>query len=129
MAHGFCSSIGYFFGRLNSPSELTIAFLGENEDLVFGLASILSEIGPENLKVRSCILPNGLAEITVFDKRDPENFSDSRKRPLEHIARFLNDLQEDKKFIITVGDFSLNMNYQVLRMELDDVEWVTEYLN
>lgn len=129
MAHGFCSSIGYFFGRLNSPSELTIAFLGENEDLVFGLASILSEIGPENLKVRSCILPNGLAEITVFDKRDPENFSDSRKRPIEHIARFLNDLQEDKKFIITVGDFSLNMNYQVLRMELDDVEWVTEYLN
>lgn len=129
MAHGFCSAIGYFFGRLNTPSELTIAFLGENEDLVFGLASILAEIGPENLKVKSCILPNGLAEITVFDKRDPENFSDTRKRPVEHIARFLNDLQEDKKFIITVGDLNLNMNYQVLRMELDDVEWVTEYLN
>lgn len=129
MAHGFCSAIGYFFGRLNTPNELTIAFLGENEDLVFGLASILSEIGPENLKVKCCILPNGLAEITVFDKRDPENFSDTRKRPVEHIARFLNDLQEDKKFVITVGDLNLNMNYQVLRMELDDVEWVTEYLN
>lgn len=129
MAHGFCNAIGYFFGRLNTPSELTIAFLGENEDLVFGLASILAEIGPENLKVKSSILPNGLAEITVFDKRDPENFSDTRKRPVEHIARFLNDLQEDKKFIITVGDLRGNMNYQVLRMELDDVEWVTEYLN
>ncbi|MDT3699148.1 MAG: hypothetical protein RO469_06930 [Thermincola sp.] len=129
MAHGFCSAIGYFFGRLNSPSELTIAFLGENEDLVFGLASILDEIGPENLKVKCCTLPNGLAEITVFDKRDPDNFSDSRKRPLEHIARFINDLQEDKKFIITVGDLNLNMNYQVLRMELDDVELVTEYLH
>ncbi len=129
MAHGYCSAIGYFFGRLSRPSELTIAFLGENEDLVIGLASILSEIGPENLQVIFKLLPSGIAEITVFDRRDPENFSDTRKRPVEHVARFLYDLQEDKKFVITVGDLNLNMDYEVLRLELANVEWVTEYVH
>ena len=129
MAHGYCNAIGYFFGRLDCPSELTIAFLGENDDLVIGLASILSEIGPENLQVKINVLSDGLAEITVFDRRDPENFSDSRRRPVEHVARFLYDLQEDKKFVITVGDLNLNMDYEVLRLELDQVEWITEYLN
>lgn len=129
MAHGYYSAIGYFFGRLDRPSELTIAFLGENEDVVLGLASILSEIGPENLQVTSKLLPNGLAEITVFDKRDPENFSDSRRRPVEHVARFLYDLHEDKKFVITVGDYNLNMDYEILRLELDQVEWLTDYLH
>lgn len=129
MAHGFCSAIGYFFGRLDSPSELTIAFLGENDELVFGLASLLSEIGSENLQVSCKLQPNGLVEITVFDKRDPDNFSDSRKRPIEHVARFIQDLQTDKKFVITVGDLNLNMDYQTLRMELDQVDWITDYVN
>lgn len=129
MAHGYCSFIGYFFGRLVPPNELTIAFLGENEDMVIGLASILSDIGPENLQVTFEMLPNGMAEITVFDKRDPENFLDARKRPVEHVARFLHDLQDDKKFIITVGDLNMNIHYDILRMELDQVEWLTEYVN
>ncbi len=129
MAPGYCSAIGYFFGRLVPPNELTIAFVGENEDVVIGLASLLSEIGPENLQVRFKLLPNGLAEITVFDKRDPENFCDTRIRPIEHVVRFLHDLQEDKKFVITVGDLNLNMEYEMLRLELDKVDWVTEYLN
>jgi len=129
MAHGYCSSIGYFFGRLVPPNELTIAFLGENKDLVIGLASILSDIGPENLQVIFKLLPNGMAEITVFDKRDPDNFCDTRKRPIDHIFRFLHDLQEDKKFIITVGDFDMNLDYETLRMELDQVAYITEYLH
>ncbi len=127
MAHGYCSSIGYFFGRLIPPNELTIAFLGENEDLI-GLASILSEIGPENLRVSFSLLPNGLANITVCDMRDPENFSDTRKRPIEHVARFFQDFQTDQKFIITVGDLNLNIYYDMLRLELDQVDWITEYL-
>ncbi len=129
MGEGYCSSIGYFFGRLVPPNELTIAFLGENEDLVIGLASILSDIGPENLQVSFAMLPEGLAEITVFDKRDPENFSDTRKRPIEHVARFLYDLQKDRKFIITVGDLNLNLHYHILRLELEHVDWVAGYLN
>lgn len=129
MAHGYCSSIGYFFGRLDSPDELTIAFLGENDGLIFGLASLLSEIGSENLQVSFKLLLNGSAEIAVFDKRDPDNFLDTRNRPAEHVSRFLYDLQNDKKFVITVGDLNLKMDYQTLRLELDQVDWLTEYLN
>ena len=129
MAHGYCSSIGYFFGRLVPPNELTIAFLGENEDMVSGLASILSDIGSENLQVTFELLSNGLAQITVSDKRDPDNFSDSRKRPFEHVTRFMYDLEFDKKFVITVGDLNLNLNYEILRIELDQVNWVTKHLN
>lgn len=128
MARGYCSDIGYFFGRLVNPNELTIAFLGDNQDLVIGLASLLSDIGQENLQVNFKILSNGQAEITVFDKRDPDNFSDSRKRPLDHISRFLLDLQEDKKFVITVGDLNLNMDYDILRMELENINYVTDYI-
>lgn len=129
MAHGFCKAIGYFFGRLASPDELTIAFLGENDDLLIGLAAILSEIGPNNLKVAFKVLPSGMVEITVRDKHDPENFCDSRLRPAEHVVRFLNDLQTDKKFVITVGDMDLNLNYDLLRMELDRVDWEISYLH
>ncbi|PKM79749.1 MAG: hypothetical protein CVU89_16805 [Firmicutes bacterium HGW-Firmicutes-14] len=129
MAHGYCTSIGYFFGRLDSPDELTIAFLGNNDDVVIGLASLLSDIGPQNLRVSFKLLPSGLAEITVYDERDPENFSDTRQRPAEHIMRFLHDLQNDKRFIITVGDLNLNLNYDILRLELDKVDYLTEYLN
>jgi hypothetical protein len=129
MAHGYCSSIGYFFGRLVPPNELTIAFLGENEDIRIGLASLLSEIGTDNLRVTFQLLPSGQAEITVFDKRDPDNFSDSRNRPVEHVSRFLCDLQEDKKFVITIGDLNMNLDYNTLRLELDQVDWITENLH
>lgn len=129
MAHGYCSSLGYFFGRLVSPNELTIAFLGESEDLRFGLAALLSEIGPENLQVIFRMRTDGMVEITTLDKRDPENFSDTRKRPVEHVVRFLNDLEEDKKFVITVGDMNLNLDYRTLRMEIDSVYWETTILH
>jgi len=129
MVQGYCGSIGFFFGRLSFPNELTIAFLGKDEDLVIGLASLLSEIGPENLKVNFKLLPNGLAEISVFDKRDPENFLDIRQRPIEHVSRFLSDLQKDKKFVVTVGDLDLNLDYSTLRLELDNADMITEHLN
>ena len=129
MAHGYCKDLGYFFGRLDSPDELTIAFLGKNDDIMFGLASILSDIGPENLHVKCKMLPVGLVEITVFDRRDPNNFCDTRKRPMEHVSRFMLDLQEDKKFVITVGDLDFNLHYDILRLELEHVDWVIDYLH
>ena len=128
MAQGYCKDLGYFFGRLDSPDELTIAFLGQNDDLVFGLASILSDIGPENLHVKCSMSPTGFVEITVFDCRDPENFSDTRKRPIEHVSRFMLDFQNDKKFVVTVGDLNLNLHYDILRLEIDHIDWVPEYL-
>lgn len=129
MAHGYCSSIGYFFGRLVPPNELTIAFLGENEDTRFGVAALLSEIGPENLQLIFNLLPDGMAEITLVDSRDPDNFSDTRKRPIEHVIRFMDDLYEDKKFVITVGDMDMNLDYRTLRLEMNQVYWVTENLH
>ncbi len=122
-------SFGYFFGRLDSPDELTIAFLAETEDMVSGLAAILTDIGEENLKVVFKLLPTGIVEIIIEDKRDPDNFTDHRLRPVTHISRFLHDFEEDKKYVITVGDLELNMAYDKLRLEMDQVEWVAEYLH
>jgi hypothetical protein len=122
-------SFGYFFGRLDTPDELTIAFLAETEDMVTGLAAMLADIGEENLKVIFKLLPTGVVEIIIEDKRDPDNFTDHRLRPVTHISRFLQDFEEDKKFIITVGDLELNMAYDKLRLEMDRVEWVAEYLH
>lgn len=129
MADGYSKAIGYFFGRVMPPDELTIAFIGENEDLVIGLASILQDIGPGNLQVVFKMLATGFVEMTVLDRRDPENFSDTRSMPMEYAARFLYDLEEDHKFIITVGDRDLNFKYDVLRLELEQVDWIPEYLN
>ncbi|WP_418792290.1 hypothetical protein [Phosphitispora sp. TUW77] len=129
MAQGYCRDLGYFFGRLDSPDELTIAFLGHNDDTVYGLARILSDIGPENLHVKCSLLPTGSVEITVFDCRDPDNFSDTRKRPIEHVSRFISDFESDRKFVITVGDLNFNLYYDILRLELDHIDWVTEYQN
>jgi len=129
MARGYCNAIGYFFGRLVPPNELTIAFLGESEDTRFGVAAILSDIGPEHLQVIFNLLPDGMAEITLVDARDPENFSDTRKRPIEHVIRFMDDLSEDKKFVVTVGDMEMNLDYRTLRLELEQVSWITENLH
>lgn len=129
MARGYCNSIGYFFGRLVPPNELTIAFLGESEDTRFGVAAILADIGPEHLQVIFNLMPDGMAEITLVDARDPENFSDTRKRPIEHVIRFMDDLSEDKKFVVTVGDMNMNLDYRTLRLELEQVSWITENLH
>ncbi len=122
-------TMGYFFGRLDFPDELTIAFLGDNDDLVFGMASILEDIGEENLKVVFQMNSNGWVNIVVQDKRDPSNFMDTRLRAASEVTRFLAEFIETGKFVITVGDFNLNMAYDVLRLEMDEVEWKTEYIN
>jgi len=73
-----------------------------------------------------------LAELCVGMRAaslDPDNFTDHRLRPVTHISRFLHDFEEDKKFVITVGDLELNMSYDKLRLEMDQVEWVAEYLH
>lgn len=115
-------SIGYFMGRPNSEEKLTIAFLGENEDAIGGLAAILKDIGPENLRVAFEPLGDGNVQIIIEDKRDPSNFNDRRKPPVELIARFLDEFDEDQSFIITVGDYELNMAYDKIKFIIDQVE-------
>ena len=123
-------SIGYFFGRPNSEEKLTIAFLGENDDAVCGLASLLKDIGAKNLRVAFEPLNDGNVQIVIEDKRDPSNFNDCRKPPIDLIARFLDEFDEDQKFIITVGDYKLNMAYDKINFIIDQVEVLTpKYLN
>ncbi|HEX3031633.1 MAG TPA: hypothetical protein VHS59_05245 [Bacillota bacterium] len=88
---------GIFFGRLDEPDELTIAFLAEQEDMMSGLASLLAEIGQENLRVALEFQPSGAVGITIEDRRDPDNFCDRRFRSYPLITRFLMDFEEDKK--------------------------------
>jgi len=120
---------GYFLGRLDYPDELTIAFLGENEDFVYGLAALLQDIGPDNLRVVFKETPSGNISIIIEDKRDPSNFNDSRERPLDHATRFLAEFNEEKKAIITVGDLNMNLAYDKLRLEIKDIEFIPRYLN
>ncbi|MDA8234953.1 MAG: hypothetical protein M0Z31_09180 [Clostridia bacterium] len=120
---------GYFLGRLDWPDELTIAFLGENEEFVYGLATLLEDIGPDNLRVVFKENPCGTISIIVQDKRDPSNFNDIRERPLDHATRFLAEFQEDRKAIITVGDLDMNLAYDRLRLEIHDIEFIPRFLN
>ncbi|MDA8213408.1 MAG: hypothetical protein M0021_16265 [Clostridia bacterium] len=123
-------AVGYFFGRLDTPDELTIAFLAEREEVVHGFASLLSEIGPDNLRVCFEIQPSGAVGIIVEDKRDPGNFQDKRLRTVPMITRFLMDFEEDKKLILTVGDLDLNMDYDRLRLEIKEIEVIcSKYLH
>lgn len=123
-------SIGYFMGRPSSNDQLTIAFLGENEDMVCGLAAMLRDIGPENLRVAFEPQDDGSVQIVIEDKRDPSNFNDCRKPPVELIARFLDELDEDQSFVITVGDYELNMSYDKMMFTKDSIENnTTKFLN
>lgn len=123
-------AVGYFFGRLDSPDELTIAFLSEREEMAHGLATLLTEIGTDNLRVRFEIEPSGSVKIIVEDKRDPGNFQDKRLRPVPMITRFLMDFEEDKKLILTVGDLDMNMDYDMLRLEIKEIEVIcSKYLH
>lgn len=122
-------ALGYFFGRLNSPDELTIAFLAEKEEVIHGFASLLSEIGVENIRVCFEFQPSGAVGITIEDKRDPGNFQDKRLRTIPMITQFLMDFAEDKKLILTVGDLQLNMAYDKLRLEIEDIEVKTKFLH
>ncbi|MFZ3171611.1 MAG: hypothetical protein WA118_06480 [Carboxydocellales bacterium] len=115
-------AVGYFFGRLDSPDELTIAFLAEQEEFAYGLATLLTEIGTANIRVRFEIEASGSVRIIVEDKRDPGNFQDRRLRSVPMITRFLVDFEEDKKLILTVGDLDLNMDYEKLRLEIKEIE-------
>ena len=122
--------IGYFIGRPNSEDELTIAFLGENDDAVGGLAALLKDIGPENLRVAVEPSFDGTMRVVVEDKRDPTNFNDCRRPPVDLITRFLDELDEDQVFVLTVGDYDLNMAYDKVKFDLDQVEVLTpKFLN
>lgn len=116
---------GIFFGRLDEPDELTIAFLAEQEDMMYGIASLLAEIGQENLRVALEFQPSGAVGITIEDRRDPENFQDRRFRSFPMITRFLMDFEEEKKVILTVGDLDLNMDYKRLRLEIGEIDVIT----
>lgn len=123
-------AVGYFFGRLDFPDELTIAFLAEQEEMAYGLASLLTEIGTDNIRVRFEIEASGSVRIIVEDKRDPGNFQDRRLRSVPMITRFLMDFEEDKKLILTVGDLDLNMDYEKLRLEIKEIEVIcSKYLH
>ncbi len=115
-------ALGYFFGRLDVPDELTIAFLAEHEENIHGFASLLSEIGSHNLRICFEVQSSGAVDITIEDKRDPGNFQDKRIRPIPMLTRFLEDFEEDKKLILTVGDLDLNMAYDKLRLEISEIE-------
>lgn len=122
-------ALGYFIGRLDGPDELTIAFLSESETGQDGFASLLRDIGPENLRVVFQETPAGTVIVTTEDKRDPTNFSDRRERPMYHATRFIYEFAQDGRVIVTVGDLNLNLQYTKLRLEITDVEYRTLYLN
>lgn len=124
-----CGSMGFFFGRLNFPSELTIAYLGDNDDLVTALARTLDDIGKENLTVSFRLNPDSMVSIVIEDKRDPTNFLDIRTRTIPEVARFMKEFTEIGKFVITVGDLNLNMAYNRVRFEMDFIDWKTGYIN